>query len=449
MVEVALTLLLGGAFLGVGLLYRHKRLQGWQEAAVEAGLQAAKISGWAHRVTARTGPVQVTIEPHGNKGRHTRIIVWFPGPRELSSVSIHREPLIRWGRESEVGEVSFDSTFFLEGPTRMLLALLDAETRRLLLEANSVGALELSNGSLRVSDLSDEQVPHLLPLLVRLGQRLAQPMDALGRLTQNANHDPEPGVRLQNLLLLARELPGNPWTLDALRTACSDPVPMIRLRAAQELGAEGRGVLLDLTESPEADDVSAAAVAALARELPFERTEAILSQALRRRLVQTARACMDLLGASGKAAAVDVLAKVLALEQGPLAAAAAAALGATGSPAAEPPLIEALQREAADARVAAATALGRVGSAAAVLPLKEANERSWLDLDFRRASRQAIAEIQSRLQGASPGQLSLAPSEAGQLSLAHAETGQVSLAENPEGRMSLAQTENGLPARRV
>jgi len=172
--------------------------------------------------------------------------------------------------------------------------------------------------------------------------------------------------------------------------------------------------------------VSAEAVSALDRALPFERTRAILDQALDRSLVWTARACLEALGRSGDPAAVDVLAEVMAREGGKTAAAAALALGATGRPAAEPPLLLALQRE--DTRVAAADALARTGTTEAVLPLEEAAERAPEDKDLRRATRQAVAEIQSRLPGASPGQLSLAQDEAGQLSLTEAEAGQLSLA---------------------
>lgn len=84
--------------------------------------------------------------------------------------------------------------------------------------------------------------------------------------------------------------------------------------------------------------------------------------------------------------------------------------------------------------MAAANALGRIGSVAAVLPLREAAERSWLDRELRRVTRLAIAEIQSRLQGASPGQLSLAQAEAGQLSLA----------TNPAGQLSFSGAEPDL-----
>jgi HEAT repeat protein len=433
----------GAVGLWAAILHRRRRLQAWREAAAACGLQNAEVSNWPTQVTARAGPLTVRIETCGNKGRYTRITVSVPGSPDFHGVSIRREPLVRWARETEVGDSQFDGTFFLEGPARQVLALLDAEMRRLLIEANAEGRLEVSRGSLQVESLSDRQVPHVLPLLLEIGRRLAQPMDVLQRLTENAHRDDEPGVRLQNLLLLIRELPENQWTLEALRTACADPSPAIRLRAAKALGAEGRAVLLALAEGLADDTVSAEAVSTLERELPFERTEAILSHALRWRRLQTARVCLDLLGSSGEAAAVDALAKVIGREKSELASAAALALGATGSPAAEQVLIEALLREEADLRVAAANALGRVGSVAAVLPLEEAAGRSWLDLDLRRATRQAIAEIQSRLPGASPGQLSLAGTDTGQLSLAPDGAGHLSLAPGPAGQLSLAQAESG------
>ncbi len=434
---------LGGAVLWIALLLRRGRLRGWQDAAVACGLQVLETSGWRTRLTARAGPVTVTIEAYGNKGRYTRIILGVPMAPHLHNVSIRREPLLRLSREVEIGDHVFDGTFFIEGPMRQVLSLLDAETRRLMIRANSECRLELSAGTLRAENMSDEKVPRVLPLLLDIARRLAQPMDVLRNLTENARRDPETGVRLCNLLLLARELPGEPWTVEALRTACSDPSPEIRLRAAQELGAEGRGVLFEFAEGLEDDASSAKAVSYLGGELPCERTQSILFGALRRRLLQTARACLEALGKSGDAAAVDALAKVMALEKGELAAVAALALGATGRPAAEPPLLLALQREEANLRAAAANALGRVGSVEAVLPLQEAAERSWLDREPVRAARQAIAEIQSRLQGASPGQLSLAGAEGGQLSLAQSDAGQLSLTLAEPGQLSLAQAGSG------
>jgi hypothetical protein len=61
-----------------------------------------------------------------------------------------------------------------------------------------------------------------------------------------------------------------------------------------------------------------------------------------------------------------------------------------------------------------------------VLPLKEIEARHR-DEATRRAAREAVAAIQARLAGASPGQLSLAAADAGALSVADDETGRLTL----------------------
>jgi HEAT repeat protein len=282
--------------------------------------------------------------------------------------------------------------------------------------------------------LPDKRIPDLLPLLVDAGRRLARPLDVPRRLAENARGDPVAGVRLQNLLALAREFPGEPETVERLRAASRDPSLEIRLRAAEHRGAEGRGVLLELAESLGDDSVSARAVSNLGQDLPFERVKALLDKALAQHRLLAARACLEALGKSREDVAVGWLAKVLKQGPGELAPTAAEALGATGNPSAERPLIQALQRADDDLRIAAASALGHVGSATAVLPLQEAAERSRRSSGLRRAARQAIAEIQSRLPGASPGQLSLTQDEAGQLSLAADASGQLSLSDAEEER---------------
>jgi HEAT repeat protein len=100
-----------------------------------------------------------------------------------------------------------------------------------------------------------------------------------------------------------------------------------------------------------------------------------------------------------------------------------------GDVAAETPLVRALGHLHPRVRVAAAQALGRIGTVAAVLPLKQAAERFG---DLQGASRQAVAQIQSRAVGATPGQISLSGGGGqGQVSLAEGAGGHVSL---PEGR---------------
>ena len=126
---------------------------------------------------------------------------------------------------------------------------------------------------------------------------------------------------------------------------------------------------------------------------------------------------------------VDTLAKVLAVERGELAVAAAQALGATEQDAAERPLVAALSRSDDGVAPAAAVALGRVGSSSAVPRLREVGSTTR-DGALRRLARGAVARIQARLTGATPGQLSLADGESGHLSLSEDETGRISLPDD-------------------
>ncbi len=250
------------------------RLQVWKDAASSCRLQGVEVSSplaWRLKLHGRAGPLEVQIEEYG-RHRYTRVSVTVPGPPGFPGVKIRREEHKPFGaREIEVGDESFDRAFYIMGPMRLLHALLDAEARRLLLQVNDGGDLVISGGKLQAEKLYTMQVSDFLPLLLDVGRRFAQPMDALLRLAENAQSDPEDGVRLQNLLLLVRELPGDPATIEALRIACSDVSPRVRLRAAKELGAEGRNVLVDLAESLVDDACSAQAISILGGDLPFER----------------------------------------------------------------------------------------------------------------------------------------------------------------------------------
>ena len=345
-------------------------------------------------------------------------------------------------REIEIGDAAFDDAFFVGGSPALVFASLDAEIRTLLLTLNGEGILQVAPSWLQL-DIPEAEEERLLAKLLVLLLDVARHLSRRGvtgeRLAANARDDPRPTVRLQNLLCLIREFGEQPVVAETLRAACEDRSPEVRLRAAIALGADGVDTLQAMTEDLGLADVwQAAAVSALGRRLPIERAEEGLERALRSHHFETARACIEVLG-TGDQAAVEPLVRALAVETGVVAASAASALGALQVAAAEEPLIHALWRDAPGLRVAAAESLGRSASTAAVLPLKQAAER-YPDAAFRRAARQAIAEIQARLPGASPGQLSLAATEAGQLSLADVEPGQLSLAEGQAGQLSLAES---------
>ncbi|HSS77302.1 MAG TPA: HEAT repeat domain-containing protein [Thermoanaerobaculia bacterium] len=422
-------------------LNRRRRLEGWQHTAASRGLKVEEVSSYSARqlkLVTRAGPLEVRIEEVRGLTRNIQVVVVVPALADFSDVRIRRgfRKAFSGVRELKVGDGLFDRMFDIAGPPRHVCALLDAKARALLLLVATKCRLEIVAGEIRAQTY-DSQLSDVLPGLLDLGHLFSQPRDVTLCLLENARQDPRFEVRLQNLLLLVREFPGTPGTVEELRRACSDSSPKVRLWAARELGAEGRDVLRQLAASQEDDDCSAQAISALGLELPFKDARAILGQAVQGHHVQTARACLEVLGRYGTAKAIKHLVRVMTQERDELAVAAARALGTTGNAAAELPLIGALQHRITEVRVAAANGLGRLGSTAAVLPLKEAAKRFAYNPDLLKATRQAIAEIQLRLPGASPGQLSLASTEAGRLSLAQTEAGQLSLANDPAGQLSL------------
>ncbi|HYG63253.1 MAG TPA: HEAT repeat domain-containing protein [Thermoanaerobaculia bacterium] len=427
---IMVLLVFGGPTFALG--HGRKRLKKWRQAAESSRLTVVKDSNLplVRHLTARSGPVEMRLSEQKDDVRVVASIM--EGPPDLFEVTIRREVLPLPGRrEIKTGDEKFDDAFVIKGPQPFVRALLDASTRRMLMEAKIEGWVELVDGELRL-DFREAKLAHVLGLFRDLGSRFADQQELPRRLLENVRHDPEAGVRLQNLLVLIREYPGDPSTVRALHVGTKDSNPEVRLRAAQALGAEGRDVLQELAKGLKEDAVSAQAVTALGLALPLERLQSILGGARQKRMTETARACLEALAILG-GAAVGTLVKVLDDDSSELAATAARGLGKIGDPAAEPPLLAALERDNPDLQEAAAEALGRVGSAAAVLPLQEAADRSSALHD---AALQAIAGIQERLQGASPGQLSLAATDAGQLSLAD-DAGQLSLAPHPTEQLPL------------
>ncbi|PYQ41337.1 MAG: hypothetical protein DMF77_16090 [Acidobacteria bacterium] len=415
----------------------------WSMAAEACHLSRMSGSIWMAGPNELTRGLRVRFETWSERDderRGTRIVVDAPD-RGIVSLSLSPETRVtawakqRGAREIETGDDEFDDDFYVTGPSTIVRAVLSRDTRALLCTLLVEVDLEIVGGELRGVVIQGLNSParhglllsRTLPLLLDAAHRLRWPADTAGQLAHNATTDREPRVRRENLLALVREYPDAPATRETTRAACGDPSDDVRTRAAIALGDEGRSTLLEVARREDADDVAAGrAIAALDDHLTIEDAKEILGRALRSRRTETAHECLASLGRRADATAVPVIAKVLAIENGELAVTAARALGETGLPGAEAPLLAALERDTLALRVAAAGALGRVGSAAAVLPLKEI-ETQYRDDATRRAARQAVAAIQSRLPGASPGQLSLASADAGALSLAEDETGRLSL----------------------
>jgi HEAT repeat protein len=419
----------------------------WRRAAQACGLQEEPETPALGRPNELTGTVRglrVSLSGH-RQGRLTGTRVAIEGlATPLADLQIRR---VGWGRvvglvdarELDLGDAAFHGEYEVAGGAQAR-AVLDSATRRLLRVLAPEVEVEVARGRMsaivvdRYRGVPSLALSRVLPPLVEIASRLVRPADIVERLADNARHEPQAEVRLQCLIALVRECPYDPRTAELLRSALADKSPEIRLRAAVTLGAKGRDTLLALATS-EDDVLAATAVVALGEALSVERAKSLLQRAVLTRQMATARACLEALGRIGGDAAVEILSRILWIEQGELATVAVNALIATRRPSAEPALIDALARNLKDLTVAAAEALGQIGSTAAVLPLREALARHPRDGALQRATRQAIRAIQARVSGAAPGQLSLTGGESGQLSLTP---------EDPSGRLSLDQADEAL-----
>jgi HEAT repeat protein len=428
---------------------RRARVELWMAVAEGLGLTwidgAAPLVGKA-RLEAKAGRTKVSFERYkANKVALTTVAV-----QGNSGISLLREELATPAlkkRELELGDETFDAAVNIHGGPERVRAILDAETRRIamrmlngLLDVEGErpvwtrAAMSLSEGELRAvfderpEPPTQDELAETLAAMLSLVKRFQRPADLAARLSATVENEPLWRVRLRGLELLSVSYPKHPATLGALRHALADEHPEVRLHAAMFLGEEGTPTLLALASALDEDTTSAQAIAALGGRFAADAAESVLRQALRLRRLQSAEACIHALGRTGGDGAGGLLAKVLAIESGALAQAAARALGSRGGAEAERALLAALESGAPDLALPVVEALGRVGSARAVPPIQDAAAGPGSSGDLRRAARQAVAEIQSRLSGASPGQLTLADGEAGQLSLAD---------DDPRGRVSL------------
>jgi hypothetical protein len=445
--------------LWVHLLRRSDQSRAFRAAAKGRGLaRIAQSGGLFERPEASAAAGDLRVRFWSSTDRvgevYTHISVAGPAPLlpglALRSEGVDTEEAKRRGaREIEIGDPRFDVTFYIGGTPARVLAALDHDTRRRLLRLQTRleprGRLVVVNGELQAevrheaSEKLEPVVRDVLGLLLETARELPTGVDPARGLGRNVREDPEDAVRASNLMTLLREYPNDEVTRQVLDEARRDPSAELRLRAGIALGAEGASVLWQLVDDPATGDSCAARALSALRPLGLEKAKALLDHALRARRVETGRVCLGAIAREG-AGGVEILAKVLNVEDGPLAVAAAAALGASGTSAAETPLLAALRRGNVELRTAAAEALALVGGIEAIAALKEAADR-FSDPRFRSAARQAVAKIQARAGGVAPGQLSVAATETGQVSIAEGESGRISFAGSEAGRVSLKSGE--------
>jgi hypothetical protein len=449
----------GGRFTPVfDQLFRHREIgvraradPSWMAACRRAGVRSVRsegesIVGGAGDLEVRIDPVLQRVQaPVANRGADVIVSSNRSPGFSLRSASRKGRKDIRLD-DTVTGDALFDRRFEVEGAPASVLALLDADTRRLITEQDRLGGLDIEG---RTSLTYCPGFPTHLEIetavrgALAIADRLSRPVDVRNALVDRATADPEPGVRREAIRALGRAYPDDPATRAAARQAAAHEDPHLRIAGAIVLGDEGSVVLEAMVaEAGLGDAVIARAVSALDQRLPVSRAIEVLADARDRRRHATARAAIQRLAQGPAEATLEPLVEVLKVDA-ELACDTARALGALGSEVAESALVSALGREVPGLRLEAAQALARVGSTASVIRLKEAAERYGSDEEFRLMARRAIAAIQSRAAGADRGQLSVADDQAGQLSLAQREAGRVSMAPGEPGRLSVPEDEAG------
>jgi hypothetical protein len=447
------TLFATGLIAAIALALRFKlwdvqaRARRWLETARECGVTDVRVStalGLPVAVDGRKGALRVRLTSYGDLGR-------YPGTRLLVSglpptLSLGRTPVSVLGallptRGVVTGDDEMDAVVEVSGDALTAHAVFDAPTRRrarelfgVLVPAAGTEQLLWPETTLRGGTLAGTcpedgfgwRGARYLRDLLALAERLDGARDLEASVAAVAAADPVAGVRRACLAVLEEERPRHPATRAALLGALGDEDERVQLTAALALGSEGRAVLLEIARREWSSDACASrAVAELRAHLPAEDAARALAVALRGGKEDTIAACLESLARRGEPN-VPAIARVLRLERGGRAAAAARALGYAHSHAAEALLVPALAYADGVVRLAAAVSLGRVGTAAAVAALREAETAHARDDAFSRAAREAIASIQSRLSGAQRGQLAIAP-----------DAGELCLAEGAEGRVSI------------
>jgi HEAT repeat protein len=428
---------LGATAVAVGAYFvtnvrAHRRCRSaWREGAGGCGLQDVRMWGLAGFVgTARSGSFTLRVEPSIAAGVTALRVKLQTVTDRIGLVKPHvpaGSTLVATSNEDiEIGEPRLDTRLIITGEPLAVHALLDAETRALLIrlvECPLLLTLSLSGGTL--SFLAETpRFGETLGLVLRVAERLAEVPPVEERVEALAGGDPLPSVRLTCLHALMEQRPRHPATRSALRAALSDPHPSVRLSAALTLRTEGREALLRLARSPDTtSEVASRAVVALGAHFPPDDAARTLETALRSGRFETVGACLDSLASRG-AAHLEPVRRVLDGPSDTGAALAASALGLSSAAQAEPMLLLALERHSREVRAAAIRSLGRIGSAASVPLLRELEPTG--DAAFRRAVREAVASIQSRLVGAGQGQLALT-TDGGALSLTDDAGGRVTL----------------------
>lgn len=405
----------------------------WRAAAAALGLAVTRDPGAAAlRISGTLDGFEVEVGS-GPAGQGTRFVVHGRGLP--AGLSIGAESLLGQagagvvGSDLQTAHREFDNCIHLLGAEAETVAVLDEDTRDLVLSFVERGGSRIAEDGIRLEIpepvVREEEIITALRELVGLARRLSlEGRSVPALLCANATQDEVPAVRRRNLELLLREFPQAPETERACAWTVANAADGEALsRAADLLGLAVLPQLAALIRSDAAPaEVRTAGVQRLVQSAPREEAIPVLMRVLEEDAGRLWGPAALGLGTLRHAPALDLILRRLDGIDAPTAAACAEALGLLGDARAEPALIGLLRREAEAVRVATIVALGKLGGTRSVAPLTACareTSRFW-GADLRRHAWSALDAICARLGDAGAGHLSLADSvqDSGALSLA-------------------------------
>lgn len=247
-------------------IYGIRRAQGsqmrdWRALTKDLGLRdvEAKASFWSApcaRLAGRLGPRYVILETIQRAKNDYVTLLSVGGNSGVSleseeSAGARGKALARG--ELEIGDPEFDAKVAIHGSPERVRALLDVETRRIVLRmlgghvevpggprCTFPGTVSLVDGGLHAlfplsQRPTSEDLGRLLRALLALAERFDRPRDPAVRLASSIEREPLWRVRLESLKLLATAFPDSEATATTLRHALADEHDEVRLFASATL----------------------------------------------------------------------------------------------------------------------------------------------------------------------------------------------------------------------
>ena len=407
------------------------KLNARARATREAWSAATKDLGLAISPGAATGIAGGALTIHGESGSHTMYVFaglpWdmaFGGTTSLGG-SVTRDFVT-------IGDPDFDARVKIRGGVEDVVALLDASTRKALVEIVARGGAA-GWGKLSLRSFGLERDPDRLVETARSVMALGDHLSQQARkklLLANVLGDPVAAVRARNISVLAEKFRDSDEAKRAAGTALRDSDPAVRVLAADlERGDRSKRVLSGIVVDARIDaQLRATAFERLVAIFGYASGKGLTAQALEQPEAALRRVAAVAAGEAQDTAQLERLCELAREEQPALSEAVAVALGRLGDPRAEPALIALLARTEDGVRIAAARALGLIGTVRAVEPLLPFT-KGLLHGDLHAAARDAVRRIQERLGDPEAGRLSV---------VADSPAGAVSVADDP-GKLSIVK----------